>query len=129
MNDSTFERFDNWLSFWLGEPLSPCAIFRISASFSDTAAARGLVVATAYYLVLLHKVLLWKGMGLPFIIGQGLLRHWILPKTEFWNNFNYFASRNTIFFQETHFIFSVLETNSHYLMLVLFKSDMVPTDR
>ena len=35
---------------------------------------RGLVVTTSYHLLLLHKVLLQKDLGLPFFMGQGLLR-------------------------------------------------------
>ena len=56
-----------------------------------------LIVTIAYYLVLLHKVLLLKGMKLPVFMGQGLgFANWVLPKREFWKKIAKKTKANTV---------------------------------
>ena len=68
---SAFERSGTGLPFWLGDPLSTRAPFFRILVFSGTAAT-GACMKTAYYVLLLHKILLWHGMGLPFFMGHEL---------------------------------------------------------
>ena len=70
MNYSAFERPGTGISFWSG----PVAARPIFQNFSFFFRYRGLVVRTAHHLVLLHKVLSWKGYLAAFLHGPRTLK-------------------------------------------------------
>ena len=74
----------------------------------------GLVVTSKHYWGLLHKDLLWKGIGLLFSMGVGLSKNLDFVKNGIWKSITIYLQEEPVFLN-----FGGIVT---FLMLVPFKS-------